>query len=168
VNELTRDVHFIQVGSDRSEHPRLSRVYDLVGQTTLRQLFDLVQQASGILCGVSLLMHVAAALEKPAVVIAGGREPVAWNAYPKQQYVHTVGALPCRSTQGHVGRACWRSRVVPLGDSSSYDENTCERPIDGVPECMRMIKPEEVASLILRYNHGANMVAPQERVAGAR
>lgn len=146
------DITFIQVGEKVSDHPRLRGTEDMVNKTTLRQLFDLVRRARGVVCGISLLMHVAAALDKPAIVIAGGREPVQWNSYPKQQYVHTVGALQCKSVQGHIGQACWRSRTVPLYDDSNYDKDTCERPINNQPLCMQMIKPEEIAHLILRYN----------------
>lgn len=149
---LRGKVRFIQVGNINDDHPHLVGAEDMVGETTLRQLFNLVRRARGVLCGISLLMHVAAALDKPAVVIAGGREPVQWNTYPKQTYVHTVGALPCRSTQGHLGRACWRSRVVPLGDGTVYDNETCERPVGGLPLCMGLISPDEVAHLVLRYN----------------
>lgn len=166
VNMLKGKVGFVQVGgarpitpwdasckgSQEDYHPRLDGTGDMVGKTKLRDLFDLVRRSRGVLCGVSLLMHVAAALEKPAIVIAGGREPVQWNAYPKQHYLHTIGALPCSDITGYVGGACWRSRTVPLGDGTVLDKNTCERPIDGVPECMTMIKPAEVAALIMRYD----------------
>lgn len=143
---------FVQVGGEGDDHPRLAGTVDMVGKTTLRELFDLVRRSRGVLCGVTMLMHVAAALEKPAIIVAGGREPVAWNAYPRQQYVHTVGMLPCRDVQGHVGHACWRSRVVPLGDVAALDSDPCERPVGGVPECMAMISPESVAELVVRYN----------------
>ncbi len=119
VERLRGKVHFIQVGTDQ---PQLRGAVSWVGKTSLRTLFHLVRHCRGVLCGVSLLMHVAAALEKPAVVIAGGREPVAWNAYPKQHYVHTVGSLPCTDVQGTAG-ACWRSRTVPLGDSEALDQH---------------------------------------------
>lgn len=153
VTRLHGEVRFVQVGSSDDDHPHLIGVHkQMVGETDLRQLFDLVRRARGVLCGVSLLMHVAAALEKPAIVVAGGREPVQWNAYPRQQYVHTVGALPCRSVQGHVGQACWRSRILPTCDGTWYDRDTCERPVDGLPECMRMITPAEVARLVEKYN----------------
>ena len=168
VSMLFGKVHFVQVGGSRppvawAEHMRgsqddvghdpLTGAEYVVGKTSLRDLFDIVRHARGVLCGVSLLMHVAAACEVPAVVIAGGREPVAWNAYPRQQYVHTVGALPCSSSQGHKGQACWRYRTVPLGDGAPMDNSACERPINGTPECMSMITPQEVANLILRYNN---------------
>ncbi len=151
---LKGKVRFVQVGGAEHDHPPLSCVDDMVGRTDLRGLFNLARRARGVLCGVSLLMHVAAALERPAVVVAGGREPVAWNAYPLQHYLHTVGALPCRDTEGRTGGACWRSRVLPFGDGSLLDRHTCERPVDGIPECMRMIRPAMVAELIMRYHRG--------------
>ncbi len=159
VDILHGRVKFVQVGENKEDHPRTHGTENLVGETNLRQLFRVVRRARGVLCGVSLLMHVAAALEKPAVVIAGGREPVAWNAYPRQQYVHTVGALPCSSPQGEVGGACWRSRTVPLGDGTLLDRDTCLYPMESrgyvsqkVPKCMSMIYPSSVADLVLRYN----------------
>lgn len=158
VIDLLKDkIKFIQVGATPEEHPPLRGVLNAVGGTTLRDLFEWTRRASGILCGVSLLMHIAAALEKPAVVIAGGREPVQWNAYPLQHYVHTVGILPCRSVQGQKGVACWRSRVVSLGDNNELDKNTCEYPVvvnpappgyGVLPKCMTLIHPRMVADLV--------------------
>lgn len=165
VSSLRGEVNFVQVGGSRpvvpwrestlcsqeDSHPRLTGATDMVGKTSLRELFELTRRARGVLCGVSLLMHVAAALEKPAIVVAGGREPVAWNAYPKQQYVHTVGALPCRDVRGQNG-ACWRYRTVPLGDGAVMDRDTCQRPAGDIPECMKIITPAEIAGLVARYN----------------
>ena len=42
--------------------------------------------------------------------------------------------------------------MVPLGDSAALDKDTCLFPKGGVPECMTLIQPSEVADLILRYN----------------
>lgn len=72
VFRLKEKLDFIQVGEKTSEHPHLIGTYDIVGQTGLRELFDVIRGAVGVLCGVSLPMHIAAALEKPAIVIAGG------------------------------------------------------------------------------------------------
>ena len=153
VQRLKSDITFVQVGSANDNHPPIEdTITGVLGHTTLSDLFELVRRARGVVCGVSLLMHVAAALEKPAVVIAGGREPVAWNAYPKQHYVHTVGCLPCSDPQGHVGGACWRSRTIPLGDSAVLDKDPCLFPEDGAPRCMRMIKADTIAELVLRCN----------------
>lgn len=142
-------VRFVQVGA--ADHARLAGADDMRGKTTLRQLFDLARSAQGVLCGVSLLMHVAAALGKPCVALAGGREPVAWNAYPTVHYLHTVGMLPCSDLQGGHGGACWRSRVEPLGDSAVLDGSLCELPVreaEAVPRCMTLLTPEMVAEKI--------------------
>lgn len=108
-------LRFLQVGLGGAP---LHGVTDATGQTSLRELFDLTRGCRGVLCGVSLLMHIAAAVEKPAVVIAGGREPVQWNAYPKQHYVHSVGDLPC-------AKPCWKRTI-----------EECEHPIGVIPKCM--------------------------------
>lgn len=156
VDNLEGKINFVQVGGKYDNHPLLNNVDSLVGKTSLRELFEYVYLSRGVICGVSLLMHVAAALEKPAIVIAGGREPVAWNTYPKQHYLHTVGVLPCCENGG-----CWRSRVVPLGDGTLFDNDTCKRPVNGtqtllskvaVPECMTLISPAQVSALVMRYN----------------
>lgn len=160
VSILGKRVRFIQVGDDIKRHKLLNGVKFMVGRTSLRELFGLARRARGILCGVSLLMHVAAALEKPAVVIAGGREPVQWNAYPLQHYLHTVGVLNCSSPQGEIGGACWRSRVVPLGDNITLDKDTCEYPIEKTPKCMTLISPEYVAETILRISGEATYGIP--------
>jgi Glycosyltransferase family 9 (heptosyltransferase) len=154
MDRLSGKVKFIQVGASSDDHPPLYQagLRQIVGKTTLCQLFEVVRRSRGVLCGITLLMHVAAALGKPAVVIAGGREPVPWNAYPKQHYLHTVGALPCSTPQGAAGVACWRGRVVPLGDNPEFDSSTCLYPEGNVGRCMTLIRPAEVADLILRYN----------------
>lgn len=163
VDRLKGAIRFVQVGgssvptklnddSQRDEQPRLHGVINLVNKTTLRQLFDLVRRARGVICGVSLLMHVAAALEKPAIVIAGGREPVAWNAYPLQHYLHTVGMLPCTDARNRQNVGCWRYRTVPLGDHATLDANPCLRPIGDVPECLTLINPADVVSLARRIH----------------
>ncbi len=155
VNRLPQ-INFIQVGDNTTLHQPLNYGHYMVGETTIRQLFDLVRCCRGVVCGVSLLMHVAAALCKPAIIVAGGREPVQWNAYPKQHYLHTVGMLPCSSPQGEIGGGCWRSRVVPLGDNETLDKHPCLFPQGNTPKCMSLIEPSQVADLILKLDRQYN------------
>jgi hypothetical protein len=84
-------------------------------------------------------------------VVAGGREPPSWEAYPTHQFIHTVGALPCCATGG-----CWRARSVPLGDGDSKDgeEYLCVDAVDGLPRCMDLITPEQVCERIEFYFEG--------------
>ena len=115
---------FVQVGEAKHRHPALRGVLDLRGRTSLRQLVRLVHHAQGVLCPVTLLMHLAAAVpvrsgmpkNRACVVVAGGREPAQWEAYPHHQFIHTNGALRCCDHGG-----CWKSRTVPLGDGDAKD-----------------------------------------------
>ncbi|HEV7636537.1 MAG TPA: glycosyltransferase family 9 protein [Bradyrhizobium sp.] len=150
---------FVQIGETRHHHPPLRGVLDLRGKTDLRQLVRLMYHAQGVLTPVSLPMHLAAAVEtkeewpknRPCVVIAGGREPPHWEAYPHHQFIHTVGALPCCDNGG-----CWKSRTVPLGDGDEKDEpqNLCVDVVQRLPRCMDMITPEEVIRRIHFYFAG--------------
>lgn len=159
VDRFRGRILFVQVGEGHHHHPALDGVLDLRGQTSLRQLIRLVYHAQGVLCPVTLAMHLAAAVEtkggfpknRPCVVVAGGREPPQWEAYPHHQYVHTVGALACCDDGG-----CWKSRTVPLHDGSEHDlpENLCVDVVEGLPRCMHLITAEEVIHRIELYFQG--------------
>jgi hypothetical protein len=104
-------------------------------------------------------MHLAAAVEapggaprnRPCVVVAGGREPPHWFAYPHHQVLHTVGALRCCDNGG-----CWKARTLPLGDGDEKDEveNLCVDVVGELPRCMDMIRPRDVIERIETYFEG--------------
>ncbi len=162
VDHFRGRVLFIQVGQSEHHHPALDGVIDLRGCTKLRHLVRLVYHAQGVLCGVTLLMHLAAAVPpapggpavRPCVVVAGGREPSHWEAYPHHQFIHTIGALPCCLAGG-----CWKSRVVPLGDEDEKDDpaNLCTNVSGALPRCMDLITPEEVIRRIELYFEGGTL-----------
>jgi ADP-heptose:LPS heptosyltransferase len=157
VDHFLGRVLFVQVGERGHHHPPLRNVIDLRGKTDLRQLVRLVYHSQGVLCGVSALMHLAAAVEvkggrpknRPCVVVAGGREPSQWEAYPHHQYLHTNGALLCCDNGG-----CWKSRVLPLGDGDEADKSLCVDPVGPLPRCMDMITAEDVIRRIELYFQG--------------
>ena len=151
------------------------------GKTDLRQLVRLVHHAQGVTCPVTLLMHLAAAVEvkggrprnRPCVVVAGGREPVHWEAYPHHQFLHTNGALPCCEQGG-----CWRSRTVRLEDGDEKDGSLCLDVLSAdsaharsgpLPRCMDMITAAEVARRIELYFHGgvAKLLTPGQAAVAA-
>jgi ADP-heptose:LPS heptosyltransferase len=150
---------FVQVGERGHEHPPLHNVIDLRGKTDLRQLIRLVYHAQGVLCPITLLMHLAAAVEvrssmpknRPCVVVAGGREPPHWEAYPHHQFIHRAGALICCDNGG-----CWKSRTLPLGDNDEKDhlEHLCVDVIGSLPRCMDLITPLDVIRAIEVYFEG--------------
>jgi hypothetical protein len=175
VNHFRGKIQFVQVGGYGDHHPRLENVIDLRGQTDLRQLVRLVYHAHGVLCGVTSLMHLAAAVpvksgapeHRACVVVAGGREPPHWEAYPFHQFIHNVGALPCCAHGG-----CWRSRTVPLhdGDDGDGPDWLCLNVTNGMPRCMDMITATEVIRRIETYFQGGALsyLTHRQRPSAAR
>jgi ADP-heptose:LPS heptosyltransferase len=157
VDHFRDRLDFVQVGEAGHHQPALEHVIDLRGQTTLRQLVRLMYHAEGAISAVSLLMHLAAAVpskpgmpkNRPCVVVAGGREPPHFTAYPNHQYLHTVGALRCCDQGG-----CWKSRTLPIGDGDSKDQELCLDVVGDQPRCMDMISTDDVIRGVERYYHG--------------
>lgn len=159
VDHFRGRIVFVQVGAAGHFHPGLKGVIDLRGRTAIRDLIRLVYHSQGVLCGVTGLMHLAAAVpvkrrdgdSRPCVVVAGGRESPHWEAYPTHQFIHTVGALPCCSSGG-----CWRSRTVPLGDGDERDrsDHLCLDVVGDLPRCMDLISSAEVIRRIDTYFKG--------------
>lgn len=157
IDRTKGQIPWIQVGEAGHHHPRIDGTIDLVGRTTLRQLILLVHHADGVLCPVTLAMHLAAAVpvrpgrpsRRACVVLAGGRESPTWEAYPWHQYLHTVGQLSCCAMGG-----CWKSRCQRVGDGDVKDEeDLCVRPIAvtedlDVPLCQSMIHPDTIIRAI--------------------
>jgi ADP-heptose:LPS heptosyltransferase len=154
-------IRFVQCGAQdpNHKHNKLNDVIDLVGKTDLRQMVRLMYHADGVICPVTMFMHLAAAVEsqpgrpinRPCVVVAGGREPSHWEAYPHHAYLHTLGMLPCCDDGG-----CWKSRVIALGDGDQKDNSLCERPVtrpNGVilPQCLEMITTNDVIQATEKY-----------------
>lgn len=157
----------VQVGGKGSNpghvHPPLKRVIDLLGKTSLRQLFHLIRHADGVICPITMPMHVAAALGRPCVVIAGGREEWWWEGYHRDnpglgpaagllpvnhRYLHTQGLLPCCASKG-----CWTSKVVR---AKPDERNVCHDAVKAengqfVPRCLDMISVDRVLANVLSY-----------------
>ena len=159
VSALRGRVEFVQIGATEHVHPPLEHVRDLRGQTNLRELISLMHHAEGVVTPVSLPMHLAASVEtkagrpqsRPCVVVAGGREPPHWEAYPTHQFIHTVGALACCEEGG-----CWRRRTVALGDGDEGDmpEHLCVDVRGGLPACMDLITAADVIRRVEYYLAG--------------
>jgi ADP-heptose:LPS heptosyltransferase len=175
VDHFRGKIQFVLVGQCGHHHPKLERVIDLRGQTTLRELIRLVYHAQGVLCPVTGLMHLAAAVKtkrgqpknRPCVVIAGGREPAHWEAYPDHQFIHTNGALACCANGG-----CWKDRTFRLRDGDQRDKPgyLCVDVVNDLPHCMDMITPADVIRRIEFYFKGGiiKCLSVRQRAAAKR
>lgn len=189
VVDILKWITFVQVGLAKDNKYRLkgNNVIDYVGKTQdfetgLRDLFTLVYHSQGCLSLVSSLTHIAAAFDKPCVVPAGAREPVTFEGYQMQRYIHKTGCLPCAKTT-----ACWacskagcfkkwfphQSKEIQMRELGEEVYNLYKnkdkkerkkfnlskwadehKNKDWVPHCMDMIKTREVVDAVTSYYGG--------------
>lgn len=158
--KIAKDVQFVQIGNLNDAHFPIPGAINLIGKTTLRELFSIIYHSSGVVTPISAPMHIAAALTrelpqtKPCIVLAGGREPPTMIQYPGQKVLSTLGDFKCCAKQG-----CWKNRVLPLKVNISdekLNKTLCELPFEVEPErhyasCMASITPEKVLQEIEDY-----------------
>lgn len=168
VDRMKEWVTMVQVGGGSHQHPPVKGVYDLVNKTSFRDLMRLIYHAEGVLCIVTCFMHIAAAFNKPCVVVAGGREGWQWEAYDDanrlnnmrlgnaswspppndnfipHKFLHTIGQLDCCKSGG-----CWCSKVAPGGGKSCSKTTSQHGRL--LPRCMQMITPETVLGAVEWY-----------------
>jgi hypothetical protein len=118
---LTARWRVIQLG--HASEPALPGVEDLRGKTTVRESAALLAGAAGFVGLVGFLMHLARAVECPAVIVFGGRE------HPRQSgYVANLNLY-----SGPACSPCWR-------------RNTC----DYEHRCMTAISVNDVLTAVDR------------------
>lgn len=161
-------------GEVKDLHVPLKGVVDLLGKTSLRQFMQLIAKADGVICTITFAMHAAAALGRPCVVIAGGREEPWWEAYHRDnpnlgvnahklpvnhRYLHTVGELVCRPE--FADRGCWKSYVTPSQSKTANTASCCVRPVATpgqiLPECMQTITIPRVIESVLSYYYDGTL-----------
>jgi len=131
-------IQLVQIGQAEHNHKPLSGAIDLRGKTSTRELFRTIHHAEGVLTCVSYPMHIAAALEKPCVVVAGGREGTRWELYPSHRFLYTNGTMDCALYDG-----CWKSKT-----------EDCLHLVNGNPLCMDLIRPEDIVRAAELYYKG--------------
>jgi ADP-heptose:LPS heptosyltransferase len=156
VSRLNRKYRLVQVGAASDEHHSLTGVTNLVGKTSLRELATVVYHSAGGFGGVTLLQHLCAALGKPYVCVAGGREDRGWTDYPNQVTLSAIGQLPCCEQRG-----CWLSRTVAIPDDDYIlNSKLCTLPVvdkwgDTVPSCLNLFSPQDVVDALHQLESSA-------------
>ena len=146
--EFQGRVKIVQIGHKDHIHPKLRGVLNLVGKTDLRQLIRLAYHAHGTIGPLSLQMVISAALEQPAVVIAGGKEGVRWHLYPHMRWLSSNGALDCAQWDG-----CW------LGG----EKGRCKHLVDDIPLCFQLITPSMISESVMMYYKGGRLKMPNDK-----
>lgn len=83
-------------------------------------------------------MHLAAAVpmrdvDRLAIVLAGNREPSAWEAYPGHVYLTAGREMSCGN--------CWHHSVAGPGRCG---KKICHKDVHGLPECLDAVTAERV------------------------
>ncbi|HDZ77127.1 MAG TPA: hypothetical protein ENH41_03490 [Candidatus Omnitrophica bacterium] len=150
---LNPDTLFYQLGTREDNPPRLqgNNVVDYVGKTQdkntgIRDLYKLFLNAEGSIGLVSFHMHLSGALYKPAIVVAGAREPVSFTRYEGHRYLSTDGCLPC------AVKACWHCNI-----------DTCSNLVGNkVPKCVDIITPQDLTNALNSYYIGGRLVRSKQ------
>jgi heptosyltransferase III len=75
---------------------RRSRVYDLGGLMSLKELGALIEKSRGLLCADSVPMHIAAALRTPTVALFGPSSELIWAPWDNPEATVIAQNLSCR------------------------------------------------------------------------
>lgn len=167
----THGIRCVQAGAnfDKHVHAKLRNCESTIGRTDdIADLFALIKYSEGVICGITSAMHIAAAFDKPCVVIAGGREEPTWEAYTNHgqfpdgcapvamphTFLHTISLLECCQRLG-----CWRALTVPFKPehTATVAKRTqlCTDPVrdsaQTIPRCLHMIEPQHVVEAVLQY-----------------
>jgi hypothetical protein len=106
VDSLHREIEFVQIGSKND--PLLENTLDLRGKTSVRESAAILSQARLFVGIEGFLMHLARAMECPAVIVFGGRTAPWQFGYTCN--VNLYSALSCAPcwlwNRCDYGRAC--------------------------------------------------------------
>jgi ADP-heptose:LPS heptosyltransferase len=97
--QLAPDFTVLEVGAE----PVLAGVHSVAGRTSVAELAWVISQAGVFVGGVSSGMHLAAAYERPAVIVFGGYESPDSHRYANQRTFYTP--VPCAP--------CWLNDACP-------------------------------------------------------
>jgi len=151
-------VRIVQIGSASGGgmehiHPPLRGAFNLIAKTDLRQLLRLAYWSEGTIGPISFQFVIAAALDKPCVICAGGKEGTRWHIYNHVRWVNQNGCLPCSASDG-----CW------LGGKKGDCKNliTPDDMDEKVPKCFEITTPKMLADAVIQYYNGGRLSIPDE------
>lgn len=116
-----------------NELPSLPNLHNFIAKTSLDELIALVSLSKGYIGMDTLVMHIAASLNKPIFAIFGPTLTSMWAPWKNTSH-QTIklfqASMPC----------------VPCGKAGCNDRH-------GVSECLHHIFPKQIADTILEWEH---------------
>jgi ADP-heptose:LPS heptosyltransferase len=160
---ISKKLNVVQIGSSRDFGMPLPKAINLLGAKSWREAIKLIYHSQGIVCVENAYHHLAAALDKPCVVIAGSRVPRHFEAYPGQIYLSNEGTMSCSN------RGCWKFRAQKLEDG--HDGSSCDNLVSvdnwkdypkfgskvNIAACRVVITPSMVINGIESYYEGKRL-----------
>ncbi len=151
----------VQTGRKNDKHYPLRQSVKIFDDnykpSNIRRLFQLIKYAEGVICPITSGMHIAAAFNKPCVVIGGGREDPWWEAYSSDfgafgghymglahKYLNIVGTdMPCCRLTG-----CWHRQFQTIETEGCDNFATTVEFPNQVAHCMLAIDPGSVIDAV--------------------
>lgn len=135
VNALSRRFNFVQLGA--AGDPKLDNVIDLRGKTSLRRAAAVLRGSRLFVGLVGGLMHLARAVDCPAVIVYGGRERPEISGYVcNRNIVARPPCSPCwQRNRCEYGRACMTeigADAVIAASEAALDSRSGELSIERV------------------------------------
>jgi hypothetical protein len=121
VHALRGEFKLVQLGA--ASDPPLDGCVDLRGRTSVRESAAVIANSALFLGQVGFLMHLARAVDRPSVIVYGGREKPWQSGYSCNTNLAT--SLPCSP--------CWRW-------------NACDNVVER--KCMKLIGVDEVVNAV--------------------
>jgi len=126
INRLRGEMKFIQLGS--SGDPPLQGAVDMRGATSLRESAAILHHARLFVGLEGLLMHMARAVDCPAVIVFGGRSEPSQGGYICNENLYS--AVPCApcwlGSRCDFERRCMRN--ITAGDAVAAIRRMLDRP----------------------------------------
>ena len=146
----------------------------ILNRTTVRQMIHLIRGSEGVITNPSLPMHIAAALGKPCVVVAGGTSNWWWDSYDLRmlekfapgipdryqvllplvwphRYIDSIGTLMCCRT-AKCGKTGIGDRPAPYNCIDIVQPTVAGLQEESQGRCMNHLHPDHVVQAVLEEN----------------
>lgn len=138
-----KDYDIVQIGGNQAKDisPDLRGVYDMRGQTSLRDLIVMVYGCDMVLSPPSCISNIAGAFLKPQIIVNASREPDILLDYPNATHISArskcgwgveTGCIYCRIGEGT--RAC---QDFVCGKNSRWCRCQWEIPPERIIDCVK-------------------------------